>query len=232
MWLLGNATTDQDIAEARARQDQGFHFFKLKVGVKPLAAEIAGTLALRRALAGTPLCADANCGFTPTSARRYAEATREAELLFLEQPLSPDDLADLAALARTCPIPIGVDEGIHSLADIEAHAAHGAAGVSVKLIKLGGVAAALEAAMRCARLGLAVNIAAKIAESSVASAAAVHLACAVPSIDWGVSLTHFYLAEDIVTDPLPLGDGVVRLPLRPGLGVCVDERQVARLRLS
>lgn len=232
MWLLGNKTTDEDIAEAHTKQSDGFRFFKLKVGVKPLADEIAGTRALRRALELTPICADANCGFTLAAARRYTEATREAELLFLEQPLPPDDLAGLAALARTCPIPIGTDEGIHSLADIESHALHGAAGVSLKLIKLGGIAAALEAAQRCARLGLSVNIAAKIAESSVASAAAVHLACAVPAIDWGVSLTHFYLAEDIVTDPLFLGDGVVRLPLRPGLGVSVDERKVARFRLS
>src|SRR5262245_231646 len=28
MWLLGNATSDQDIAEARAKQQEGFNFFK------------------------------------------------------------------------------------------------------------------------------------------------------------------------------------------------------------
>ena len=67
--------------------------------------------------------------------------------------------------------------------------------MSLKLIKLGGITAALEAAQRCQRLKLSVNIAAKIAESSIASAAAVHLACAAPVIDWGVSLTHFYLAR-------------------------------------
>src|SRR5262249_15741243 len=40
MWLLGNATADQDIAEARARQQEGFNFFKLKIGVKPIDTEI------------------------------------------------------------------------------------------------------------------------------------------------------------------------------------------------
>src|SRR5437660_5215164 len=63
MWLLGNPTTEADIAEAHEREAAGFHFFKLKVGVKPLAAEIEGTLALRAALGlDVPLCADANCG--------------------------------------------------------------------------------------------------------------------------------------------------------------------------
>src|SRR5437868_3331909 len=31
MWLLGNATPGEDIAEARAKEREGFHFFKLKI---------------------------------------------------------------------------------------------------------------------------------------------------------------------------------------------------------
>jgi L-alanine-DL-glutamate epimerase-like enolase superfamily enzyme len=233
MWLLGNATAEEDIAEAESKQGQGFHFFKLKIGVKPLAAEIAGTLAVRAALGpDVPLCADANCGLTLSAARRYVLETQAAGLKFLEQPLAHDDVAGLAMLARVSPTPIGADEGIHSLADIEAHAGAGAGGVSLKLIKLGGMAAALQAGILCERQGLAVNIAAKIAESSIASAAAVHLACAVPSIDWGVSLTHFYLAEDLVRRPLSMGAHGVSLPRGAGLGIEVDEDAVARFRVD
>ena len=233
MWLLGNPTPEADIDEALAKQDEGFSFFKLKIGVKPLASEIAGTIAVREALGpAVKLCADANCGLTLADARRYAEGTRVADLKFLEQPLAHDDLAGFAALARSAPVPLGADEGIHSIADVEAHARAGASGVSLKLIKLGGLSPAMEAAALCRRLGLSVNIAAKIAESSIASAAAVHLACAAPTIDWGVSLTHFYLAEDLVRQPLPLGDGGVLLPLAPGLGVEVDEDAVARFQVA
>jgi muconate cycloisomerase len=229
MWLLGNPTTDEDIAEAHDREAAGFHFFKLKVGVKPLAAEVAGTLALRAALGpDVPLCADANCGFTFGTAHRYLDGTRAANLLFLEQPLGHADLDGFAALARNAPVPLGVDEGIHSLADIKAHSRCGAGGVSLKLIKLGGIGPARDAAQLCRRLGLKVNVAAKVAESSIAAAALVHLACAIPASDWGVSLTHFYLAEDLVKRPLPLGDGMVALPAGPGLGVEVDEAAVER----
>ena len=35
MWLLGNKTAEADIAEAHAKQKEGFNFFKLKIGVKP-----------------------------------------------------------------------------------------------------------------------------------------------------------------------------------------------------
>ena len=65
MWLVGNATPDQDVAEAEARRAAGIRFFKLKVGVKPLATEIATAIAVRKALGpDLPVCADANCGFS------------------------------------------------------------------------------------------------------------------------------------------------------------------------
>ena len=74
--------------------------------------------------------------------------------------------------------------------------------MSLKLIKLGGFREAFAAGKLCKTLGLKINVAAKIAETSIGTAAAVHLACAVPNVDWGVSLTNFYLAEDIVKTPL------------------------------
>ena len=231
MWLLGNATADADVAEAHAKQAEGFNFFKLKIGVKPLEKEIAIAHAVREALPKTPLCADANCGLTLAAAKSYIDKTKAAKLMFVEQPLAYDDIEGLRKLTRTTKMPIGIDEGIHSLADIETNAKAGAGGVSLKLIKLGGITAALEAARLCQRLGLSVNIAAKIAESSLASAAAVHLACAVPKADWGVSLTHFYLADDIVKRPLRLSNALVALPSALGLGVEVDEAAVARLRV-
>jgi muconate cycloisomerase len=231
MWLLGNATVEEDIAEAEAKQKEGFNFFKLKIGVKSIVAEIAMAHAIRKALPGATLCADANCGLTLAAARRYIERTREAKLAFVEQPLGADDLAGLKALARVAKTPIGMDESIHSPADIEAVKRAGAKGVSLKLIKLGGFREAFAAGKLCKTLGLKINVAAKIAESSIGTAAAVHLACAVPNVDWGVSLTNMYLAEDIVKRPISIKDGVVALPTGHGLGVDVDEAAVARFRV-
>jgi L-alanine-DL-glutamate epimerase-like enolase superfamily enzyme len=232
MWLLGNATPGQDIAEAHVRKAEGFDFFKLKIGVKPIADEIAAAHAMRKAFPDTTLCADANCGLTLATARRYMERTRDANLAFVEQPLGADDLAGLKALARATRTPIGMDESIHSLADIEATKRAGAKGVSLKFIKLGGFREAFAAGRLCKKLGLKINVAAKIAESSIGTAAAVHLACAVPNVDWGVSLTNLYLADDVVKKPIALRDGFVPLPEGHGLGIEVDEAAVARFRVN
>jgi len=232
MWLLGNATPEQDIAEARSKTAEGFDFFKLKIGVKPLADEIKAAHAIRAALPDATLCADANCGLTLAAARRYAEQTRDAALAFIEQPLPADDLAGLKALARTSRTPIGMDESIQSLADIAAVKRAGAKGISLKLIKLGGFREAIAAGKLCRKLGLKINVAAKIAESSIGTAAAVHLACAVPNVDWGVSLTNMYLAADVVKAPIALHGRAVALPEGYGLGVEIDEDAVARFRVT
>src|SRR5262249_4176087 len=232
MWLLGQPTPEEDVAEARAKVAEGIGFFKLKIGVKPLTAEIVSTLAMREALGPAPtLCADANCGVTLAQARRYVERTRSANLLFVEQPLPPDDLVGLKSLARASRRPIGIDEGIRAIADIETNAKAGAGGVSLKLGKLGGFIGALEAAKVCRRLRLKVNVAARMAESSIPSPAPIHPASAVPKIDGGGSLTHFYLAHDLVRHPPALRDGQVTLPDGPGLGVEVDETAVERFRV-
>ena len=232
MWLLGDATVEADIAEAQAKRAEGFNFFKLKIGMKPIAEEIAAAHAIRKALPDAALCADANCSLTLAAARRYAERTRDAKLAFIEQPLPVGDVAGLKVLARAIKTPIGMDESIHSLSDIDAVRRAGAKGVSLKLIKLGGFREAFAAGKLCRKLGLKINVAAKIAESSIGTAAAVHLACAVPNVDWGVSLTNMYFAADIVTAPIALKDGVVALPTGHGLGVEVDESAVARFRVN
>src|SRR5260370_10236783 len=233
MWLIGNATPDEDVAEAKAKAREGIRFFKLKVAAKPLDTEIATALAVRGALGpDVPICADANCGFSYHAARRYLAATREADLLFLEQPFADGDLKSLPALARASAVPIGADEGIHSLADIEAHAAAGAGGVSLKLIKLGGFTATLTAGALCRRLGLAVNVAGKMPAPSLGAAPTVNQARGLDNVDWGRSITQFSVAAESERPPLAMVDGLVALPGKAGLGVAIDEAAVTRLRVG
>ncbi|MEP9347457.1 enolase C-terminal domain-like protein [Xanthobacter sp. KR7-225] len=225
MWMLGNATPKADMAEARAKFEEGYRFFKLKVGSKTIDNDIATALGVRAAIGPqAKLCADANGGLSLDAAHRLIGETGPASLFYLEQPLPAPALDGLAELNRLGTVPIGIDEGIHSRADIETHAARAAAaGVSLKLIKLGGMIATLDCAARAVELGLAINVAAKVAESSLASAAAAHVAAAISSFTWGLSLTQIYLEHDPVLDPLRFADGVVAVPKGPGLGVSVDE---------
>lgn len=234
MWLLGNATVDEDVEEATRKQAEGFDFFKLKVGVKPVEREIGNALALRARLGeATTLCADANTGFTRDDAMRFVQGTADARLMFLEQPLDADDLAGTVELAARSPTPLGADESIERARDIVDHHEAGAVrGVNLKTIKLGGVHAAVEAGRLCHSLGLSVNLACKVAESSIGAAALAHIGSVLGNLDWGVSPSNHYLAVDTVREPLRPNDGGIAVPRSAGLGVDVLEDVIERHRVQ
>jgi muconate cycloisomerase len=155
-----------------------------------------------------------------------------AGLLYLEQPFRDNDLANTLALARVSTIPLCADESAHSVESIMAwHAAGAIAGVNLKTIKLGGIVPTLRAATVSHTLGLAINLASKTGESSIAVAALTHLGYTVPNLDWGININNHYLASDLVRQPLEQANGSVECPTGPGLGVDVDEQAVRRFRV-
>jgi muconate cycloisomerase len=178
---------------------------------------------------GNLISADANQGWTVEEAIAYVRAVADTTLDFLEQPVRGADLVGMAEVAAASRVPIGFDEGAHSLGDIARHhEMHAARGGSLKAIKLGGLRPVYQAAVLCESLDMKVNLACKVAESSIGSAAVLHLAAAIPSLAWGVSLTSQYLAEDIVVTPLSFANGHASVPAGAGLGVEVDEARVRR----
>jgi L-alanine-DL-glutamate epimerase-like enolase superfamily enzyme len=229
--VIGSTDEAADLREAQERWAAGYRAFKIKVGLAAPEADAARTRAVCCMLKSHGedclVSADANQGFSVADALRYAAASGDCGLDFLEQPVRADDLDGMARVAAASRVPIGADEGIHSRDDIERHHAHkAAAGVSLKAIKLGGLRAMVDACRLCDRLGMKVNISCKTGESSVASAAALQVAAIVPALAWGLTVTNPGLAEDVVSDPLRVERGHVVVPDRPGIGVDVDERWV------
>ncbi len=90
----------------------GYRRVKIKVapGWDALAAEAA-----RQSLEGTeiPLTVDANGGYEWPDHESNLRALDEAELLYIEQPLAPDELLGHVRLAETLRTPVCVDESLH-----------------------------------------------------------------------------------------------------------------------
>jgi L-alanine-DL-glutamate epimerase-like enolase superfamily enzyme len=228
--IIGSDDAAADLRDAQDRRKAGFAIYKIKVGVDTPEADAARTRDVCAVLDQDCLIsADANQGWNAEQGVRYVRAVGDCGLAFFEQPVPAHDLAGMALVAAASSVLIGADEGIHSPDDIERHHERKAArGVSLKAIKLGGVQAVLAAGKLCDRLGMKLNISCKTGETSVASAAAMHVAATVPSLVWGLTITSPGLAEDIVIDPLRVDGGHLAVLDRPGLGVEVDERRVRR----
>lgn len=234
MWLLGNPEIAADITEAKRKVAEGYDYFKLKVGVKKVEAEIEAALQVRAALGpDMRLCADANCGWDARTAKQYMRGVENAGLLFLEQPLPSDQLDGMAALNKLGILPISGDECVGGSEDVLALGQAGVVGgVNLKVIKTEGITPLLAAATLCQQLGLSVTLAGKVAGTSLTAAATLAAACASPVLDWGASLTQVYLAQDVVRDPLRLEDGTFSLRDAPGLGVEVDEEAIRRFTVG
>ena len=231
--VIGGGDYESDLRDAEEKKAAGVTAYKIKVGIDTPVDDAARTREICKVLgSGMLISADANQGYTTEQALTYVRAVNGSGLDFFEQPVASADLAGMAAVAAATDIAIGADEGIHSLEDIRRHYEHKAArGVSLKAIKLGGIRALMEAGSLCDRLGMSVNISCKTGESSVACAAALHVAAVIPNIAWGLTLTHTGLAEDVAAAPVPTAKGHVDNLDRLGLGVDVDEDRVHRHRV-
>jgi len=231
--VIGGGDYESDLRDAEEKKAAGVTAYKIKVGIDTPVDDAARTREICKVLgSGMLISADANQGYTTEQALTYVRAVNGSGLDFFEQPVASADLAGMAAVAAATDIAIGADEGIHSLEDIRRHYEHKAArGVSLKAIKLGGIRALTEAGSLCDRLGMSVNISCKTGESSVACAAALHVAAVIPNIAWGLTLTHTGLAEDVAAAPVPTAKGHVENLDRLGLGVDVDEDRVHRHRV-
>jgi L-alanine-DL-glutamate epimerase-like enolase superfamily enzyme len=233
--VIGGGDLDGDLRDAEKKKAAGITAYKIKVGIGTPANDAARTRAICQRLGhGLLISADANQGYTTEQAIDYVRAVKGCGLDFFEQPVEACDLAGMAAVAAAAPeIAIGADEGIHSLADIRRHhECKAARGVSLKAIKLGGIRAVVEAGRLCDNLGMSVNISCKTGESSIACAAALHVATVIPNIAWGLTLTHSRLAEDVTAQPIRTDRGHADSIDRPGLGIDVDEDRVRRHRVQ
>jgi len=227
LWLIGNSSIEKDLIEADKKWHDGYRFFKLKLGVKALDDDIALTMAMREKFGSSlQMCSDANMGMNLEQATRYVQAVKDTGLAYLEQPLHKKDLAGTQALVKVSPIPIGLDESVTSVDDILQAAKDGLQGVSLKTLKLGGLSGVISAGHICEAFGLQINLASKMAETGIGAAALLHLSAVLPNVNWGVSPTHLYLAQDVVSHQDTPTNGFFEISSAPGLGVTVNEEVI------
>ena len=181
-----------------------------------------------------PIGIDVNCGWSLDTARRMLPKLEPYDILFAEQPISPDDPESLALLREVTHIPIMADESLFTLADAWLLANARAADIfSVYPGKHGGLSATLEIVHLAKAAGAVCSIGSNL-ELGIGSAAMLHAAAAMPTID---SETYpadiigpLYHEADLLRSPLTLGPEVARVPDGPGLGVELAEEQLAYWR--
>jgi L-alanine-DL-glutamate epimerase-like enolase superfamily enzyme len=154
---------------------------------------------------------------------------RPFELELIEQPAPAGRLDALRRVREASGLPIAADESVTSPAAAAALLASKAVDVLVlKPMVLGGLRVSLAIAQRAAREGVSCIVTTTI-DTGVATAAALHLAAAIPGAPLANGLaTAAFLASDLLVAPLPIEAGSMAVPAAPGLGVSVDDAALLR----
>jgi O-succinylbenzoate synthase len=171
---------------------------------------------------------DANGGYSVDSAKELIDTLLERCIAveYLEQPVgSLADLAEVRRYANARGLRVAADESIRKASDPLEVSRVGAADIAViKVAPQGGVLAALEI---CAQSGLPVVVSSAL-ETSVGISMGLHLAGALPALDFDCGLgTVALLSEDVCAEPMiPVGG---QLPVKR---VTPDESQLLKLAAS
>jgi len=188
--------------------------YKIKLGGGDDDLSIVRAL---RAHTAAPFYVDANTGWSPQQTIDYSHALRDLGVVFIEQPLPPDDLMGQFEVFGHSVLPIIADESCQTEADVDACAGlfHG---INIKVVKCGGLLPARRMIARARQLKLSVMVGC-MTESSVGISAIAQL---LPELDYADMDGAMLLAEDPATgvsfDP---ATGLVKYPAGFGTGVAL-----------
>ena len=195
---------------AAAAKSLGFGVLKVKLGHGDDVAILEG---IRRVFDGA-IRVDPNAAWTPEEAPGRIDRIAGFGLEFVEQPVAPADIDGLRFVREHSVLPIVADEAAVRLADVD-RLAGACDGINVKLQKCGGVAEGRAMIERAHELGLKVMLGCRAAETSIAIAAAAHLA---PSVEWADLDGNLLIVDDPFV-AVPVERGRFVFSDRAGLGV-------------
>jgi L-alanine-DL-glutamate epimerase-like enolase superfamily enzyme len=206
-FTIGIDTPENMAQKALAARD--YPILKIKVGTKN---DVANLKAIRE-VSNAVIRVDANTAWSPKEAVREINKLAEFGLEFVEQPVSPYDLAGLKYVREHVPLPIITDESSITVEDIP-RLAECADGINIKLMKCGGLRHALKMIHVARAHNLKIMLGCMI-ESSISITAAAHL---TPLIDFADLDGHLLVDDDPYTG-VKVEHGKLILPEGPGLGV-------------
>src|ERR1700730_3554726 len=208
-FTLGIDNPEEMTKKALAARE--YPILKIKVGTK----HEFDTLKAIREVSSATIRVDANAAWTPKEAIKMINSLAPYNIEFVENPISPYDLAGLKLIRENVPLPIIADESCVTVEDIP-RVAECVDGINIKLMKCGGIRHALKM-IHVARVhNLRVMIGCMI-ESSLAITAAAHL---TPLVDYADLDGHLLISDDPYVG-VTVEKGKLVLPDSAGLGVKV-----------
>lgn len=233
---------DEAVQEADTYVTQGFRAIKMKIGLGDLAFDTARVRAVRDAIGpAVKLAVDANHCFTVPQAIRLGRALEALDILWFEEPISPEDLAGYADVTRALDIAVAGGEneytrwGFRNIVERKAMDI-----VQPDVCAAGGLSEAMRIATLCTAHG--VECVPHAWGSAIGLAATLQFLAALPDQPpaWRAfppmlefEQTPNPLRDELAVEPITLGEaGMVAIPQGPGLGIEIDRAVLEQYRIA
>ncbi|WP_166418669.1 enolase C-terminal domain-like protein [Cochlodiniinecator piscidefendens] len=213
----------------RLRED-GVRIIKVKTGFKGHAYDMMRMERLRKEYPEFDIRVDYNQGLHHDNALQCVQDIAQFAPTFIEQPVKAHLRSLMAHIRDSIDIPLLADESVFGPEDMQTAINMGIAdGVSIKIMKTGG----LTRAQTVARMANSVGMSAyggDMFEAGIAHLAGTHMIAATPEITLGCEFyqASYFLVEDILETPFEIQNGQVIVPQTPGLGIKPDEDKIAK----
>lgn len=219
--------------------ERGFLGLKIQLaqeyprGQHSLKQDIARVKAVRQAVDDVELMTDANGAYTLPVAKQAAHEFEKYELTWLEEPIDGvrSTTADVTArLAEAVDLPIAGGEGLIGKREAKDVLSKRAIDIIQHNVGRNGVSES----MKVCTVAEAFDVpwAAGCGKFGVETAAALHVAAAAETFMsmeyWVFPGTEVLRSKILKDEPLEMKNGYVKVPQKPGIGVELNEEEVAK----
>jgi L-alanine-DL-glutamate epimerase-like enolase superfamily enzyme len=215
--------------------ERGHRAVKMRVGLQDASVDdsAARVAEARETLGpGVGIMVDAHGTWSVREAQRFARKVEAYDLAWLEEPVSPDNLAGQAEVRRSTDIPIAAGESEQTrFAFREMLEARAVDVLQPDPAIAGGLTEVRTIAALAASQGL--TVAPHLWGSAILFATGLHLCVSTPCATLlEYSRGHNPLLNDLVEEEIPFEDGHLLAPTGPGLGLTLRRDFVERVRVA
>jgi L-alanine-DL-glutamate epimerase-like enolase superfamily enzyme len=224
------------VVEARLKDNPAAVKIRFDNDRTRLDSDIPGDIAKARAVRkmvgdAFPLAFDANNGYSVGGAIRVGRALEELGYWWFEEPVQHYHVKAMGEVAQRLDITVSAGEQTYTLPGVADLIAAGVRMVQPDIVKMGGITGLV----RCAALAHAhgVELVPHQTQPTIGHLASLHLAAsqlhATKPCEWNDPSPRMHAVFD--NPPVPV-DGLFRLPEGSGLGLAVNEAELAKRRVA
>ncbi|MFT7595851.1 MAG: muconate cycloisomerase [Paracoccaceae bacterium] len=231
---LANPDFAQDIDLLHRLRADGIGLVKLKAGFSDHRFDVMRLERLAQDFPDISVRVDFNQGLAVEGAVAMVRDIAGFAPDFIEQPVRAHHFALMAQIRAAIDVPLLADESVFGPEDALRAIREGICdGISIKIMKSGGLRRAQSVARMAAAAGLSAY-GGDMFESGLAHLAGTHMIAATPEIALGCEFyqADYFLETDILETRFPTGNGVVTVPDGPGLGIRPDLAKLERFAVN